>query len=69
MRNRGGKKMQAISNKYDFKRQQEQCKASDRFDMRVAIAKQVSHNVISLSGKLCDDVIKEMMKDVYRKKR
>lgn len=57
--------MQAISKKYDFNADHRERKASDRFDARVEIARQVSRNVTALNGKLCDSLMKEATKSMY----
>ena len=64
MRNKGGKKMQAISNKYSVKKENREASASERFNVRVEIARQASRNITALNAKLCDSLLKTM-KDMY----
>ena len=65
MRLRGGKKMQAISEKYKASMIPKNTKASDRFATRTEIARQVSRNVTNLSNQLCKNLIQTAMDDVY----
>lgn len=67
MWNKGGRKMQAISNKYCSNVQRKDCKASDRFDIRVEIARGVSRNVSALNSELCNDLLKKTLKGIYGK--
>lgn len=65
MRLRGGKKMQAISEKYKASMMPKNTKASDRFTVRTEIARQVTRNVTSLSSKLCKSLIQDTLNDIY----
>jgi len=69
MRNRGGKKMQAMSSKYGQSAKHTEIKASDRFDVRIKIARQVTHNVADLNDKLYRSLMREVMKDIYGKRK
>lgn len=63
MRRGGGKQMQAISNRYTQKVEINECKPADRYDLRVKLAHQVTHNVTVLNAKLC----RALIKDIYGK--
>ena len=69
MRVRGGKKMQAINEKYKTSIAPKSTKASDRFAVRTEIARQVSRNVTNLSDKLCKSLIQDTLNDIYGDKR
>ena len=67
MRNKGGKKMQVLSNKYSPKVECRESSASDRFNARVQIARQVTRNITALNGELCLNIMEKTMKGLYGK--
>lgn len=70
MRVKGGKRMQALSNKYGMSGSSKHTKASDRFDVRMEIARQTSENVKSLSDAICNKLLRNTLNEIYgRKKR
>lgn len=68
MRIRGGKKMQAISNKYS-NIQRRTPKVSERFEARVEIAQEVSRNLTALNNQLCSDLCRTVTKEIYGKSK
>lgn len=69
MRLRGGKKMQAISEKYNVSMMHKNTKASDRFIVRMDIARQVNQNVTNLSSELYKNLIQNLLNGTYEERK
>ena len=69
MRYRGGQKMQAISNKYKQSTKYEDLSAADRFTVKVEIAQHITYDISQMNSKLCKDLMREVGKNVYTRKK
>ena len=69
MRNRGGKKMQVLDNKYRQKMERKENSPSERFDVRVKIAHQVTRDVIVLNDNVYQNIVKKTMRQLYGRER
>lgn len=65
MRRKGVNKMQAVSKKYCSGIAHRKSSPSDRFNVRVEIAREVSRNVVMLNNELCDNLLKKTMESVF----
>lgn len=59
--------MQAVSKKYCSGIVHGESSPSERFNVRVEIAREVSYNVTALNHELCDDLLKKTMGSVYNR--
>ena len=73
MRRRGGRKMQAVRDKYGYKSEHvsskyEDMKASERFDLRIKCAQNVTDDVVAMSEKMYKMMMEQIFKEIYGKK-
>ena len=67
MRKKGVIRMQAVSKKYCPSIDHRESSPSERYNVRVEIAREVSRNVTTLNGELCSNLLKKTMGSIYCK--
>lgn len=61
--------MQVLDNRYRQKMERKECSASERFDVRVEIAQQVTREVVILNDTVYHNIVKKTLRELYGKER
>ncbi len=61
--------MQVLDNRYRQKMERKECSASERFNVRVEIAQQVTREAIILNENVYHGIVKKTMREFYGKGR